>query len=496
MVVTGEGSTKEEATNNALRSAIEQAFGVFVSANTEILNDEIVKDDIATISSGNVKSYREIAAIESSSGTRYVTLEAVVSIGKLIEYSKSHGSKAEFAGAVFGANLRLREQRKKEESEVLEHYLNQMFLVENYYDAEIEIGNPYLSSVQTIPFGANIVERRLGKNHYYNLWNYECPMLIAKDVGIVDDEMYLLPLAITFKATRGCISLFDGLIEVIKQLSLKEDEIKEYDAEKVPYFRLRLMLGYGSHLYCFRSYKSIVVLADLSRLLSCRLIKDWEVELKYTDNKADYYRLKAPSWVPLWVDFISRNDIYRNHGFFPLSAFEENGLSSIKEYSLRKKLGYLPYSTIDFFPDNQDDSFVMNLVIENLFKATDHKRIFSYLQNLPEDNKRIPWDKYSGRQVRIVDISGDGIPGDNWYDLKKHRLSLALEPRNASDPIIIVSGMKNPYPVVFFDSETENKEETLNCDYELYGYKICIPLSQEKLSKVINVSVNNVNDLN
>ena len=42
LVVTGEGATKEEATNNALRSAIEQAFGVFVSANTEILNDEIV----------------------------------------------------------------------------------------------------------------------------------------------------------------------------------------------------------------------------------------------------------------------------------------------------------------------------------------------------------------------------------------------------------------------------------------------------------------------
>ena len=56
LVVTGEGATKEEASSNALRSAVEQAFGVFVSANTEILNDEIVKDEIATISSGNVIS--------------------------------------------------------------------------------------------------------------------------------------------------------------------------------------------------------------------------------------------------------------------------------------------------------------------------------------------------------------------------------------------------------------------------------------------------------
>ena len=57
LTVSGEGATKEEATANALRSAIEQAFGTFVSANTQILNDDIVKDEIATISSGNIQEY-------------------------------------------------------------------------------------------------------------------------------------------------------------------------------------------------------------------------------------------------------------------------------------------------------------------------------------------------------------------------------------------------------------------------------------------------------
>ncbi|MCI6427412.1 MAG: hypothetical protein MR809_00770 [Rikenellaceae bacterium] len=36
LTVSGEGATKEEASANALRSAIEQAFGTFVSANTQI----------------------------------------------------------------------------------------------------------------------------------------------------------------------------------------------------------------------------------------------------------------------------------------------------------------------------------------------------------------------------------------------------------------------------------------------------------------------------
>ena len=46
LVVDGEGKDKTEATKNALRSAIEQSYGTFVSANTVILNDELVKDEI------------------------------------------------------------------------------------------------------------------------------------------------------------------------------------------------------------------------------------------------------------------------------------------------------------------------------------------------------------------------------------------------------------------------------------------------------------------
>ena len=42
LIVSGQGNTKDEAKQNALRSAIEQAFGTFVSSKTEILNDELV----------------------------------------------------------------------------------------------------------------------------------------------------------------------------------------------------------------------------------------------------------------------------------------------------------------------------------------------------------------------------------------------------------------------------------------------------------------------
>ena len=62
LVVNGEGVDKTTATHNALRSAIEQAYGVFISTNTTILNDDLIKDEIATVASGNIKAYKELAS--------------------------------------------------------------------------------------------------------------------------------------------------------------------------------------------------------------------------------------------------------------------------------------------------------------------------------------------------------------------------------------------------------------------------------------------------
>ena len=57
LIVTGQGKTIDDAKTNALRSAIEQAFGAFVSSNTTILNDSLVKDEIVSVTNGNIQKY-------------------------------------------------------------------------------------------------------------------------------------------------------------------------------------------------------------------------------------------------------------------------------------------------------------------------------------------------------------------------------------------------------------------------------------------------------
>lgn len=145
LVVSADGATKEEATKVALRSAIEQAYGTFVSANTTILNDEMVKDEIVTISNGNIKQYKEIASVVLPNGKQSVTLQATVCISKLVSYAKSKGASTEFAGATFGINMKMLELNKQNEIKALNNLLFEIEkLLPHCFEKKLFVGNPVI----------------------------------------------------------------------------------------------------------------------------------------------------------------------------------------------------------------------------------------------------------------------------------------------------------------------------------------------------------------
>lgn len=143
LVVSGEGVTKEEATSAALRSAIEQAFGTFVSANTRVVNDEIVKDEIVTISNGNILNYNEISTLTSADGSKTVTVQATVSVGNLIKYANNKGMQTELSGATFLMNKRMEELYTKNEKKVFQNMLEQYTrILPVMFDLKIATGEP------------------------------------------------------------------------------------------------------------------------------------------------------------------------------------------------------------------------------------------------------------------------------------------------------------------------------------------------------------------
>lgn len=142
LIVSADGSSKDEAVKLALRSAIEQTYGTFVSANTTLLDDELVKDEVVTVTSGNIKEYKELTNNTLPNGRVYVTLQATVSVSNLANYAKGKGAKVEFDGANLVMNIQLEELNTKSQEKVLDNLMTQLVpLVQNGYDYSIELKN-------------------------------------------------------------------------------------------------------------------------------------------------------------------------------------------------------------------------------------------------------------------------------------------------------------------------------------------------------------------
>lgn len=143
LVTSGTGNTKEEAIRNALRNAIEQTFGTFVSSNTKVLNDELIKDEIVTISSGNIQSYEELSNIKED-GLFRISVKAVVSVNKLIEFAQSKGASTELAGSLFVNNIEIKEKNRENEDIALFNLRKQLMEIckKGLFDYKIETSGP------------------------------------------------------------------------------------------------------------------------------------------------------------------------------------------------------------------------------------------------------------------------------------------------------------------------------------------------------------------
>jgi hypothetical protein len=117
ITASGSGVSIEVAKQSALRSATEQAFGAFISSKTEMFNDQVVADQMSSVSSGNIKSYEVLNESELPNGKWAVTLKAIVSVDKLTSFVEANGGAIEIKGGLFALNVK--QQILNEQAEVL-----------------------------------------------------------------------------------------------------------------------------------------------------------------------------------------------------------------------------------------------------------------------------------------------------------------------------------------------------------------------------------------
>lgn len=205
LTVVGTGNTENEATLQALRSAIEQSFGTFVSANTTILNDQLVRDEIVSVSSGNVKEFDKLAVSALPNGQVSVSLRATISVNKLISYAKSKGSKAEFAGQAYAANVKLLKLQAQSTLKAYELMVSNLEeIAKNMFDFSISLSQPIL-------FKANQSIEISGLDPHDYMFDepmYVLPTSIGIYNNIASNEFYML-----LNNTKNALKITDEQVE-------------------------------------------------------------------------------------------------------------------------------------------------------------------------------------------------------------------------------------------------------------------------------------------
>lgn len=226
LTVSGTGKTIEEARLNALRSAIEQAFGTFISSKTEILNDNLVKDEIVSISNGNIQKYDIVSQVEIPDNGYSITLNATVSIENLISYAESKGISIEFKGGMFAQNIKLQKLNEKSEIIAIKNLCQKSFeLLLNSLDFSIEAGEP---------------QSLFGNKEKNKIYNYKYDIKNGCYVKQFEEKDYFIDFTINVKSNNNLKLFYDNFIKTIISLSMSPSEINNYKSINKPHFAIRI----------------------------------------------------------------------------------------------------------------------------------------------------------------------------------------------------------------------------------------------------------------
>ena len=296
LTVSADGASKEEAIKVALRSAIEQSYETFVSGNTTILDDELVKDEIVKITNGNIKKYQEVASNIMPDGKFYVTLKATVCISKLVSYAQSKGAETEFAGATFGMNMKLKELNKKSELIALYNlYVQMAKLGDQFIDINLDVKEPQMTSTNhllahlapgyssmRIPALENVLEiysqdyydpeRTRGEKMVYNEERKER----FRQWLLSAENSYLITMNVNYKTNSNTKKIIDLFTSTIESISLSKEELEEYKNLNIPtrlitfsFYDLDKSFGIGKDYYFRNNNNEIIEWEnDLIRLFS------------------------------------------------------------------------------------------------------------------------------------------------------------------------------------------------------------------------------------
>ena len=221
ITVSGSGQSLDEAKQNALRNAIEQAYGTFISSKTEIFNDQLVADQMSSVSSGNIQSYEMLNESQLPDSSWGVTLKALVSVNKLKSFVESQGITIEIKGGLFALNIK-------------QQLLNERGEIRTVNDMVGLLHEPMQTSFDYV--------------------------IKSSDPQSVDSESknWEIPLVVTATANKNMDFCANYFIKTLAAISLSTEEVESYKTLNKKVFPITVSsFKTGSQTFYLRKLESI-----------------------------------------------------------------------------------------------------------------------------------------------------------------------------------------------------------------------------------------------
>lgn len=191
LTVSANGNSYEQAVTNALKSSIEQVFGAFITTKTVIANDSLLKDELVSVSAGNVENYNIVSKYKVSDSFYNVTLVATISTKRLLSFVQNKDASASINGNLFVQNIELQRLNEENETKTLKNisYVSKQ-IIQKSLDFDVSITDP------------------------------------VKDTDV--DSLFNIKVRVNTKFNKNIINLSDYLYSNIKKLAMKNEEISSY----------------------------------------------------------------------------------------------------------------------------------------------------------------------------------------------------------------------------------------------------------------------------
>ena len=268
VITSGYGKNPDEALTQALRNAVEEAVGTYMTSTTRIENDELIEDKVLSLSRGFIKDFKKLAEMKVEDEIK-VTVSAIVTETQILETLKASGVEIKVEGQKMFQQFVSFDRQMEDEYRVVSNLLKEL-PKEPPLDYSVEMmGQPVRDGDLDKWESAYIKVRIVGKvndnyrNQYQNLRNILQETAFENKIFYTNSEMSF-KIKNDYKRTLTD-SEYENYNNIYGSGMIKKSGDTYYDIFSKPYspYLIGLWLKHNSmnhagnyHLYKFLNKKT------------------------------------------------------------------------------------------------------------------------------------------------------------------------------------------------------------------------------------------------